>query len=276
VPVAHFSGVAWRRVVSPASLPEGLPEQRAARRRLPCSGSLGRRFPTFPTRGLSLPALGTMLRYDCQEPVSGACGAPSPPPRPCITPLALCPFSPQRLVCEAGASSHRRESFPLRSARLRLLLPKEPMGSPTFPSPPAACLPRSQTPVVSCTLAWSPPGLLPSGHWTPSAFPHYRLRSILWTTTRHISGLHHAADLLVPSSCVLPWLGGHVECTTDLLARLWSGGICTSPVRTHWATTTNFMGSLPIPRFRVYLGTTSAWLGSLARGSRVKARSLIE
>jgi hypothetical protein len=33
------------------------------------------------------------------------------------------------------------------------------------------------------------------------------------------------------------------------------------PVRTHWVTTTNFMGLLPIPRFRAYLGATSAWFG---------------
>jgi hypothetical protein len=57
-------------------------------------------------------------------------------------------------------------------------------------------------------------------------------------------------------------LGVHVDFTPDLLARLWSGGICTSPVRTHWVTITNFMGSLPIPRFRVYLGTSSAWFGA--------------
>ena len=88
-------------------------------------------------------------------------------------------------------------------------------------------MPRSQTPVVACTLALSHPGLLPAGHCTPSAFPRYGLRTILWTTTLHISGLHHAAYILVPSSFVLPWLGVHVDCTPDLLARLWSGGMCT-------------------------------------------------
>ena len=53
------------------------------------------------------------------------------------------------------------------------------------------------------------------------------LRIILWTTTLHISGLHHAAYILVPSSFALPLLGLHVDFTTDLLARLWSGGSCT-------------------------------------------------
>src|SRR5262249_23671083 len=82
----------------------------------------------------------------------------------------------------------------------------------------------------------------------------------------HISGLHHAAYILVPSSFVLPLLGVHVDFTPDLLARLWSGGICTSTVRTHWVTITNFMGSLPIPSFRVYLGTSSALFGQEPSG----------
>jgi hypothetical protein len=37
--------------------------------------------------------------------------------------------------------------------------------------------------------------------------------------------------------------------------------MCTATVRTHWVTITHFMGSLPIPRFRIYLGTSSAWFG---------------
>src|SRR4029434_3892776 len=88
------------------------------------------------------------------------------------------------------------------------------------------CRPLHQTPVVSWTLALASPGLLPSGHCTPSAFPRYTMRIILWTTTLHISALHHAACFLVPSSFVRPLLGVHVEFTTDLLAGLWSGGIC--------------------------------------------------
>jgi hypothetical protein len=45
------------------------------------------------------------------------------------------------------------------------------------------------------------------------------LRDILLATTLLISGLNHAACLLVPSSSVLPLLGVHVEFATDLLAR---------------------------------------------------------
>jgi len=143
------------------------------------------------------------------------------------------------------------------------------MGSPQCPRHPSACMPRSLTPVVSCTLAWSRPGLLPAGPCTPSAFPRCRLRHSLWTTTRHMSGLHHAAYLLVPSSFVRPLLGVHVECTPALLARRWSGEICPSPVRTPWVTLTNFLGSRPIPRLRVYLGTSSAWFGAECHAVRI-------
>jgi len=48
---------------------------------------------------------------------------------------------------------------------------KEIGGSPKFPSSPCACMPRSQTPVVSSALALTRPGLLPSGACKPSAFP---------------------------------------------------------------------------------------------------------
>ena len=48
------------------------------------------------------------------------------------------------------------------------------------------------------------------------------------STTLCFSGLHHAACLLAPSSSVRPWLGVHVECAPDRLARLGSGGTCTS------------------------------------------------
>jgi len=48
---------------------------------------------------------------------------------------------------------------------------------------------------------------------------------------------------------------------TDRLARRSSGGIGAYQARTHWVTTTNFMGLLPIPRFWAYLGATSAMFG---------------
>jgi hypothetical protein len=44
-------------------------------------------------------------------------------------------------------------------------------------------------------------------------------------------------------------------------------------VLTHWVTTTNFMGSLPIPRSRIYLGTTEPLLGT--DGTFARQHSLI-
>ena len=57
--------------------------------------------------------------------------------------------------------------------------------------------------------------------------PRHVLRVILMSTIIKISGLHHAACILVPSSFVRPLLGVHVEFTPDRLARRWSGGTCT-------------------------------------------------
>jgi len=57
--------------------------------------------------------------------------------------------------------------------------------------------------------------------------PRHVPRVILVSTIIKISGLHHAACILVPSSFVRPLLGVHVEFTPNRLARLWSDGTCT-------------------------------------------------
>ena len=51
-------------------------------------------------------------------------------------------------------------------------------------------------------LALTPSGLLPSGHWKPSAFPSVPLKDILVSTTLLISGLHHAACILATPGSV--------------------------------------------------------------------------
>src|SRR5215510_13633363 len=69
-------------------------------------------------------------------------------------------------------------------------------------------------------------------------------------------------------ACVLATPGSVpllAETHAGSLLTCWLGfcqvGLEPFPVLTHWATTTNFMGLLPLPRFRAYLGATSAWLG---------------
>jgi hypothetical protein len=55
-------------------------------------------------------------------------------------------------------------------------------------------------------------------------------------------------------------------CTWISLLTCWLGfsqvGLEPSPVLTPWVAATNFMGLLPIPRSRAYLGATSAWFGA--------------
>lgn len=107
-------------------------------------------------------------------------------------------------------------------------LSKETIGSPKFPSCPRRYMPRSLTPVVSCSLALACPGLLPSTRWMASAFPPSASERevILLSTTIPISRLNHAACTLVPASFVLLLPGLHVAFTSGLLARLWPGGTC--------------------------------------------------
>ncbi len=87
---------------------------------------------------------------------------------------------------------------------------KETGGSPTFPSSPYGYMPRSQTPVVSCTLAIPRPGLRPSGACTPSAFPSMTTGGIAsLSTTLPIAGLHHAACVLATPGFIRPLTGRH-------------------------------------------------------------------
>ena len=84
------------------------------------------------------------------------------------------------------------------------------------------------------------------------------LRAILLSTTIRISGLHHAACLRATPGSVHPLATMHA----GSLRTCWLGwgqvGLEPSSVLTHWVTTTNFMGFLPIPRSRASLGATSA------------------
>ena len=75
------------------------------------------------------------------------------------------------------------------------MAPKETGGSPEFPGYPFAHMPRSQTPVVSCPLALSRAGLLPSQACIWSALsPIVRTHS--FTTTIHFSEFNDAACVL--------------------------------------------------------------------------------
>ena len=198
------SGVSWIRCVSPASLLEVLPDKRDARRRLPSRGALGRWFPTFPTSSPGRPASGTMRRSDCPEPSAGAFASPWPPPRPWITLLSLSP-------CLAQGSGDRL-ALPCHTGRLSL----DGRHSSACWSPRGPwALPRSRVTSLSACPALSP-------RWCPAHAP-WRiqdcclpatarrrlsratvLRTLLWTTTIHIAGLHHAACSLVPASFVRP------------------------------------------------------------------------
>jgi len=69
-------------------------------------------------------------------------------------------------LSDAGISPSGRTSSSYLSS-----LRRETDGSLRFPDYPFKRMPRSKTPVVSLMLAISHPGLLPSGHCKPSAFP---------------------------------------------------------------------------------------------------------
>ena len=84
---------------------------------------------------------------------------------------------------------------------------KETEGSPKFPSYPYGCMPRSQTPVVSCALASIAHRSVAFRCLQTVGVDLATAEAILLTTTLHISGRNNAACLLAHSSSVLPLLG---------------------------------------------------------------------
>jgi hypothetical protein len=121
--------------------------------------------PVGRVGGTSPPSLVLCAAQTATLPLSGRFACRS---RPDTLPASVCSWCPVRARARVEAPRARRGFLspgpPFRECD------KETGGSPTFPSYPYAYMPRSETPVVSPPLAKARLGLLPSGHWKPSAF----------------------------------------------------------------------------------------------------------
>ena len=161
-----------------------------------------------------------------------------------------------------GSRRGRLVRRPLPTANARVLFapvtrtpamaPKETGGSPEFPDYPSERMPRSQTPVVSRPLALTQTGLLPSGHWIPSAFRPVA-RTYPLTTTIHFSEFNSAACVLASPLLRTPPFGDR---TSVPLPARWLAfgrvGLIGSRRRTHWVILTYFKGCHPcsdVPSF---------------------------
>ncbi len=119
-------------------------------------------------------------------------------------------------------------------------------GSPQFPSYPFEHMPWSKTPVVTCILAKSLTGLLPSAKSNASTFLTLNARFILSDHDYTFFGAQYRACTLVSSGSRLPLPGLPAEFPTELPARLCSGRTFTC-----WVTISNF----------IYLSVDSQRLG---------------
>ena len=124
--------------------------------------------------------------------------------------------------------------------RFPAVAPKETGGSPEFPDYPSERMPRSQTPVVSRPLALTRTGLMPSGHWIPSAFSPVA-RAYPLTTTIHFSEFDFTACALAFPLLRTPPLSDRpsVRLSTRWLA-LDRVGFGSFRHLTHWVTLTIF------------------------------------
>ena len=161
------------------------------------SGSLGPWFPTFPARRPYLHTPSVLCSATTTHRPSWVPSLLARPPVPCKLPLWFVSRL-SRLTGQAGLSCLAPGLLFSVSTPHLLTYRKETVGSPKFPSCPLQCMPRSQTPVVSCALALSSTALLPSDRWMSSAFPPSASSRevILLTTTIHISRLNSAACTL--------------------------------------------------------------------------------
>ena len=233
--------------MSPAALPEGLPDQRSARRCLPSRGSRGSRVPPCP---------GTMRREDDPLPVSGRFASRSLPDTGPASCRSWCPLRAHAL----GAAPRTRQGLWSPGPPVRAWC-AETGGAPTVPRCPWDDMPRSQPPVVSWARASLAHRIVACRRRHTVGFGLPVPEAILRTTTLPLAGLHDAACLLARSSSVRPLLGWHVAFTADVLARRSSGGTGTL-VRTHWVPTTTFLRFLSVPRLRAYLGASTRLFGA--------------
>ena len=105
-------------------------------------------------------------------------------------------------------------------------------------------------------------GLLPSGHWKPSAFSALHPGGLSCCPRLYpFRGLlTRPAASLTPASYAHDWVG-----TGSALLTCWPGfrpvGLAPCSARTHWATATYCMGLLPIPRSWASLDATRDGFG---------------
>ena len=173
-------------------------------------------FPPVGPVGLGSPPSSVLcVAKTAILPVSGRFARRSLPDTLCASVRSCCPFR----AYDLGEAPRPPQDFwspgpPCRACD------KETEGSPTFPSYPSGCMPRSQTPVVSCPLALAHAGLLPSGACTPSAFLSVPPGEIAFCPRLYTfrGSITRPASSLTPASYAHCWAG-----TWSALLTCWRG-----------------------------------------------------
>lgn len=135
-------------IVISVYLPSFLPAERYAQLLLRYSGSIGSLFPTFPNQSHNYTPIHRYydpLRLPIAHFASFACRYLNNTlhTRPLFV-FCLCSSYRRIRVYTTAAGSFTTWTVPLN-----LIVHKETIGSPKFPSYPYECMPRSKTPEVS-------------------------------------------------------------------------------------------------------------------------------
>ena len=194
-PVRHCSGVAWLRLVIPEALPSVLPENVLPGFAFPPGGPWDSGAPpSRPGAAGSRPA----VPWSAQTATSLSRSRAGLPvlPRYLGALVLLCVPCSCTVRLRGASLLARRESLPHWPALRSLVPTRTPWALPRSRVTPLHRMPRSQTPVVSWTLALAHPGLRPAGHGTPSACPS------LWLEAYPVD--HHSPSFGAPSRGLQP------------------------------------------------------------------------
>lgn len=133
---------------------------------------------------------------------------------------------------------------------------KETHGSPEFTRLPYECVPWSQSPVVTSTLAMTCPGLLPSGFLGPSVLTSTATGSYHQTTTIDFSGLNTEAVFFIRLASDSRYQVYHQASLLTCRLSFVQVGLA-AITATHLLTGNNqLLSRTGLPRLCNYLGTT--------------------
>jgi len=182
-------------------------------------------FPRVGPLGLGSPPSSVLCSAKTADFPSRVASLVARLPIPCLLPHACVLRTCAGLASWRELPYQRQGSWSAGTPSLPAISARRQQALPSSRVAPVSACPALRPRWCPQDLAITPPRLLPSGIDKPSAFPLWLPRAVIpmTTTTLFRGSITRPAPSLHPASHT-PLLTMHADFTTDLLARLWSGG----------------------------------------------------